>query len=200
MTVILASNSPRRMELLQQLGWTFEVEVPGVDEDLLPGTLPDAGVRELACRKALAAASRHRDAMVIAADTAVALDGLWLGKPRDEEDARAMLKMLSARTHQVFSGVCVVKGETAVCRSECTLVEFGEISDWEIDKYVSSGEPMDKAGAYGIQGRAAVFVKGIEGCFYNVMGLPLRLLCTLVDEVMAQDGLTAMELMDWQRH
>ena len=189
MKIILASGSPRRKELLAQAGYDFVIEVSDADENIQadsPGTL----VEELSHRKAGAVAKQHMAAAagaaapgqemytIIGTDTVVAVDGRVLGKPDGEEGAVEMLRSLSGRTHQVYTGVSLLLLEEGRLVAEekfhvCTDVTMREISDEEIRWYVSTGEPMDKAGAYGIQGKAAVFISGIHGDYYNVVGLPL---------------------------
>ncbi|MCL2446309.1 MAG: Maf family protein [Oscillospiraceae bacterium] len=173
MQIILASASPRRHELLAAAGIAFTVHAPDIDETLDPAWTPEHAARELACQKAEAVAALYPDACVIAADTIVVIDGEILGKPVDEADAVRMLHLLSGREHTVFTGVCMQRGEHKTVFAQQTQVQFYALSDDEITRYVATGEPMDKAGAYGIQGRGAVLVQGIVGDFYNVMGLPI---------------------------
>jgi septum formation protein len=182
-TLILASSSPRRQELLRNAGFEFEVDPSSVPENLLPGEAPEALVRRLAREKAREVAARSpAGSLVLGADTAVVVDGAVLGKPTDAEDASRMLRMLSGRSHRVLTGECLVRapGRLEALEHSSTLVWFRDLSEAEIQGYVSSGEPMDKAGAYAIQGRAARFVTRIEGCYSNVVGLPV----SLVDEVL----------------
>ncbi len=177
---MLASQSPRRRELLERIGLRgFAVCPADVDETAEPGVGPEALVRSLSRRKALAVDAPGK--VIIAADTVVSLDGAILGKPRDPEEARAMLRRLSGREHQVFTGVTAVRDGQAVTGAEETRVRFRVLSQAEIDAYVATGEPMDKAGAYGIQERGALLVQGIQGDFFNVMGLPLGLLADLLE-------------------
>ncbi len=169
--MILASQSPRRAEILSMLGFDFQIEVADCDENV-DGIPTEEMVAVLAERKAQVIAARHPNEAVIGSDTLVTLDGTPIGKPKDAADAKRMLKMLSGRSHTVFTGVSIIKGDkrdTFVCRAE---VEFYGLSEEEIDRYIATGEPLDKAGAYGIQGKAAVFVKEIRGDFFNIMGLP----------------------------
>lgn len=175
MDIILASNSPRRRELLEQVGITgFQVISPDVDERVEPGLSPAGMVEELSLRKARAAADKTGpDGLIIAADTVVALDGAVLGKPRDEADAFAMLSALSGREHRVYTGVSVLRGDRAVTEHEETAVCFRALAPGEIWGYIATGEPMDKAGAYGIQGVGALLVRGIRGDYCNVVGLPV---------------------------
>jgi septum formation protein len=174
--LVLASASPRRRELLARLELDFEVRPTGTDETPHPGEAPEAHVLRLAAAKANAAALPGE--MVLGADTIVVVDGEILGKPGDDEEARAMLRRLSGRDHEVWTGVALaVRAEGAEpelhSRSCRTLVRFRALTDADIDAYVATGEPADKAGAYGIQGGAAAFVESIEGDYDNVVGLPL---------------------------
>ena len=182
--LILASGSPRRRELLRGLGLEFEVMVSPDAEAPHPGLGPEELVRALAEEKALRvqALAADPDAVIVAADTVVEIDGTVLGKPGTPERAKEMLSSLSGRTHRVWTGVCVRRGERMLCRAECTQVCFRELSSREIGAYVDTGEPMDKAGAYGIQGRAALFVREIRGDYFNVMGLPLCVLGLMLRE------------------
>ena len=178
MSVILASGSPRRKELMEMLGIENLKILPAKGEEKPPkGAGPEELVRALAEAKAreVAALCQEED-VIVAADTIVWVDGRVFGKPHSEEEARQMLRTLSGRSHQVYTGVCVLKGGAAEQAVEVSRVRFRPLSDGEIAAYVATGEPMDKAGAYGAQGLGALFVQGIEGDFFNVMGLPL---CTL---------------------
>jgi len=172
MAVILASQSPRRRELLGLLKLPFTVCVADIDETMDPKKAAFDEVARLSLEKALAI-PRKPDDVVIAADTIVVLDAQVLGKPRDAQDAERMLKALSGRTHQVMTGLAVVRGEEQEVVTEVTTVHFRPLSDEEIHRYIESGEPMDKAGSYGIQGGAAAFVSRIEGDYFNVVGLPV---------------------------
>ena len=174
--VILASGSPRRRELLGDMGIEFEIDVPDVDETVAGA--PDEMVRVLAERKARAVAAKRSEGLIVAADTLVALDGRALGKPANDEEAKEMLSSLSGRTHDVFTGVCVMDAASGRCMVEAdrTGVCFREVSNEEIESYVATGEPRDKAGAYAIQGGAGAFVSGYEGLRTNVIGLPVELL------------------------
>lgn len=171
--LVLASSSPRRKELLTMAGYEFETVPTNVSENFLHGTPPMQVVEQLSTRKAQAVVKEHPADTVIAADTIVVLKGRILGKPKDEEMAKAMLKLLSANVHQVYTGYTVISGKNFFCGHECTSVEFYALSPEDIDSYVATGEPLDKAGAYGIQGKGSLFVKRINGDFYNVMGLPI---------------------------
>ena len=210
MKIILASGSPRRRELLAQAGYAFTVEVSDADEDITAQS-PDRLVEDLSYRKAMAVVMAHgieagsgiqdpfpdkdldteiiapedEDLLFIGADTVVVLSDEIHGKPEDEADAARMLTELSGRTHQVYTGVCLIhtRGRHLLERrtfSECTDVIMRKLSAKEIHDYIASGEPMDKAGAYGIQGKAAVFISGIRGDYYNVVGLPV---CHLAEEI-----------------
>ena len=180
---ILASSSPRRRDILTLTGVPFRVLVSDVDEVIPPGSTPAQAVQSLARQKAEAVRRMPEAAgfPVVAADTVVYLDGKILGKPHSRQEAFSMLSSLSGRTHHVFTGVCILTTEgDPILFCEETPVEFYPLSTAEIEDYIATGEPMDKAGAYGIQGRALVFVKRIDGDFFNVMGLPAaRLIRTL---------------------
>jgi septum formation protein len=173
--LVLASASPRRQELLRNAGITFEVQPAHIAEDPLPGEAAKEYAERLAREKALAVARQRPHDCVLGADTVVVVDGQILGKPSDAADAARMLRLLSGREHQVITGVClVVSGQWSVA-SETTSVTMSEISEKEITDYVTSGEPMDKAGAYGIQGIACRWIPRIEGDYSNVVGLPVAL-------------------------
>lgn len=173
MAIVLASASPRRRELLELMGITDFIVCPASGEPELKGLAPDETVRRIARFKAEHAAALHLDAAVIAADTLVFADGQALGKPRDREDAGRMLHMLSGKRHAVYTGVAVIRGADTLAKAVRTDVYFRSLTDREIEEYIDTGEPMDKAGAYGAQGRAAVFIERIDGDFFNVMGLPV---------------------------
>jgi len=176
MTTILASASPRRRELLAMAGIPFEIHVSRVEERIDPAWGAAEAARSLAQQKAADIGARFPAACVIAADTIVGIDGTLLGKPEDAADAARMLRLLSGREHRVVTGVCLRRGEAERVFSRETLVRFYPLGEEEIAAYVRSGEPMDKAGAYGIQGPGALLVEGITGDYYNVMGLPLAML------------------------
>lgn len=187
MHVILASGSPRRKEILSQIGVTFTVQ-PAKGEERITKQVPEEVVRELSGQKAgEVAASAGEDTLVIGADTIVALDGEILGKPKDKEDAVRMLTGLAGRTHEVYTGVtwCFCKGDIKKTKTftDCTEVEIYPMTEQEIRDYVETGEPLDKAGAYAVQGLFAAFVKRLSGDFYNVMGLPVA---KLVQELKAE--------------
>jgi len=169
--LVLASASPRRREILNSAGICCSVRPAEVDESRLAGETPGNYVRRLA--EAKARAVQQPGETVLGADTVVVIDGRILGKPRDAADASRMLRLLSGRIHDVVTGVCVLRGEECRNVSETTKVKFSALSDSEIDSYVSTDEPLDKAGAYGIQAGASKFIEGIEGCYFNVVGLPI---------------------------
>ena len=172
MNLILASQSPRRRELLGMTGLDFIVRVADIDETMDPGRAPFEEVARVSRLKALAV-SREPGDVVIAADTIVVCEGKMLGKPRDESDAFRILSLLSGRTHEVMTGMTVLRDEEIVTHTEVTKIHFRELHPEEIRAYIATGEPMDKAGAYGIQGGAALFADQMEGDYYNVMGLPV---------------------------
>ena len=186
--IILASASPRRKELLKNMGLDFSVVVSDADESLADSSVPPGiYVEELAFLKAAAAAKKlkkRKDKIVVSADTIVVSDGDILGKPKDVSDAFKMLKRLSGRPHKVYTGFCVLRLSDGrmVCRDVCTEVVFRELSDDRINDYIKTGEPMDKAGAYGIQGLGAMLVSGINGDYFNVVGLPVGELAAVLEE------------------
>ena len=184
MKIILASASPRRRELLEMLRvQSLEIVPAKGEEQPHPELGPEELVRELSRAKAAEiAVSAEPEDVVIGADTVVALDGAVLGKPKDPADAKRMLTALSGREHSVFTGVTVIRGGSCLQRAEHSRVRFRELEEDEIDRYIQSGEPLDKAGAYGAQGLASLFVERIEGDFFNVMGLPLCLLGTMLKQ------------------
>ena len=182
MNVILASQSPRRKELLGLFHIPFTVRVADIDETMDPDRAPYSEVARVSRLKALAV-PRESDDVVIAADTIVVCQGKVLGKPHDAAEAKQMLHLLSGRDHQVMTGMTVLRGDTAAVITEVTDLHFRALSDREIDAYVASGEPMDKAGAYGIQGGAALFCQRLEGDYYNVMGLPVCRLAQTLKEL-----------------
>jgi septum formation protein len=185
--LILASASPRRRELLVQAGYSFTVHPAHLPEDPLPGEDPIAYVTRLAREKAeavfreLSSKAPAPPQVVLGADTTVTLDNQILAKPADPADAARMLRLLSGRTHHVATGVAVVTEASTQVAAELTAVRFLTLSDQEIQAYVATGEPMDKAGAYAIQGRAARWIPRIDGCYFNVVGLPLALVAALLD-------------------
>jgi len=172
--LILASASPRRRELLSTLGLDFEVQVPDVDETLFADESAKQYVERLAKMKAAAVSAKN--SIVIAADTIVVRDDVILGKPKDAEDAQKMLKSLSGRSHEVITGVCIKNENRCVVFSVGTIVAFRKLDDEEVVMYVKSGEPLDKAGAYAIQGNAASMVSSVAGSYTNIVGLPLSVI------------------------
>jgi septum formation protein len=178
--LILASASPRRHELLAQAGLKFTAEAANLNEDLLPNEAAAAYVQRLAEEKAQAVWNAHRSSdtaddplVVLGADTCVVVEGHILGKPADSADARRMLELLSGRTHAVLTGIAAITAKRTVRDLDITQVTFNVITDVEIARYIASGEPLDKAGAYAIQGYAARWIPRIEGCYFNVVGLPI---------------------------
>ena len=185
--LILASSSPRRHELLRAARIPFTARTADIDEDLLPGEAPRAYTERLAFEKAAVIHKTAPAAFVLGADTTVVIDEHILAKPLDAPDARRMLQLLSNRQHQVLTSVCLLGPNTRDIRTDTTQVYFSEVTSSEIDWYISTGEPMDKAGAYGIQGIASRWIPRIEGCYFNVMGLPL----SLVWRMLRDAGFTA---------
>ena len=183
--LLLASTSPRRAEILRAVGWPFEVCAANVDETKKRREGAAAYVERLARAKAERIAPAYPARIVLGADTVVAVDDLVLGKPRDDEEARRMLRSLSGRWHEVLTGIALVRAdaERSIVAHEKTRVRFARMSDEEIDWYVSTGESMDKAGAYAVQGAAALFIEAIEGDYWNVVGLPVRLVYSLVNKL-----------------
>jgi len=182
--IVLASSSPRRKELLLQIGLSFTVAPEDIDENVLPGEQPEAYAARVALDKARIASQRAGEGVIIAADTIVVIGDSILGKPADAHDAKRMLAMLSGKEHRVVTALAVMDATTAksVTRTSVTKVWFRDLSEREIAAYVATGEPLDKAGAYGIQERGALLVERIEGCYSNVVGLPLSLLGELLRE------------------
>lgn len=172
--IILASQSPRRKELLAKCGAAFAVEAADIDESFNHDNDLKQEIMNLSCRKAKAILDKHPDALVIGSDTIVVLDNEVLGKPKDHHDAERMLRELSGRTHQVITGLCLLSADACVKDVSVSDVTFAELSEQEIHDYVVSGEADDKAGSYGIQGKAACFITGIKGDYYSIMGLPVR--------------------------
>lgn len=172
MQLILASQSPRRRQLMGLFGIPFTVRVADIDETMDPAAEPAREVARVSREKALAV-PHGTDDVVVAADTIVVCDGRVLGKPHSRQEARQMLRLLSGRDHQVMTGVTVLRGAQEQVFTQITNLHFRHLSDREIDRYIATGEPMDKAGAYGIQGGAALFCQRMDGDYYNVMGLPV---------------------------
>jgi septum formation protein len=188
MPLILASASPRRAELLRNAAIEFTVDPAHVPEQPLPGELPLAYAQRLAREKAGAVFGRRPEDIVLGADTVVVIDEHLLEKPADAADAARMLRLLGGRTHQVITGVCVCAPGFERTEAEVTQVTFSALTDAEISDYIRSGEPMDKAGAYGIQGVASRWVTGIEGCYFNVVGLPVARVYSLLREAEMATG------------
>jgi septum formation protein len=201
--LILASASPRRRELLTQAGLKFTAAAANLNEDRLPDEAAAAYVQRLAEEKAQAVWNAHRaldlnmdkvdePLIVLGADTCVVCDGHILGKPADIADARRMLELLSGRTHAVLTGLAAVTGHKIVRDVEVTQVTFNQLNDAEIAQYIASGEPLDKAGAYAIQGYAARWIPRIEGCYFNVMGLPIARTIALLAEAEASSAVATL--------
>ena len=187
MKIVLASASERRQELLSRLVEEFEVIVSNFDENtvVFKGNVKEC-VENIALGKAIDVQKNiHEDVIIIAADTIVTLDNKILGKPKDGTEAFSMLKDLSGRTHNVYSGIVLINTKTGEIMKDslCTEVRFSKLKDEEIIKYIESKEPLDKAGAYGIQGKGGIFVEEIKGCYYNVVGLPLNKLKSMMDKI-----------------
>ena len=193
MKLILASSSPRRAQILRDAGFDFTIQPANVDESLAPGEAVEAYVARIAQAKANAVAGRAladgTPAIVIAADTVVLAGKQILPKPKDAEDARRMLRLLNATTHEVLTGLFVIRAYDGIsfAHLERTRVEFTRISDIDIDAYIQTNEPFDKAGAYGIQGIGGRFVRRIDGCYFNVMGLPLSRLWEILRQMRWED-------------
>ncbi|HEY6120162.1 MAG TPA: Maf family protein [Pyrinomonadaceae bacterium] len=181
-SLVLASRSPRRAEILQAVGWPFETMAADIDESLLEGEDAIDYVRRLAEGKAKVVAAKQPDKLVLGADTTVVIDRQILGQPSDPEDARKMLRLLNGTWHEVITGVALLRfggNPVEIVDYETTRVHFAELSVEEIDWYVSTGEPLGKAGAYGIQGKAGPFIDEIQGDYFNIVGLPIRLVYEL---------------------
>ena len=180
--VVLASASPRRVMLLRQVGMEFTVADPGPDRPWPGRSDPRNGVRAVALDKARRIAARRPGSLVIGADTIVVARGIRMGKPDGAAQAAEMLRRLQGRTHEVWTGIAVVRGDEARTAAECTRVQFVRMSEADLQSYVATGEPLDKAGAYGIQGRGSMFVRRIEGDYFNVVGLPVHRLRLVLSE------------------
>ena len=182
--VLLASASPRRAEILRAVGWPFETLAADIDETFADGESAESAVERLALEKALVVMERKPSPLVLGADTTVVVDSEILAKPNDDAEARRMLRLLAGRWHDVVTGVALVRrGGRSLVAHERTRVRFGPLSDAEIEWYVASGEPRDKAGAYAVQGRAALFIEEIKGDYWNVVGLPVRLVYKLAANI-----------------
>lgn len=187
-TLILASGSPRRAEILNSVGWDFVKDSADIDEAEHPGEAPETYVQRLALEKALEVSDRHADGIVLGADTTVVLRGTIIGKPRDLDDARNMLRSLSGEWHEVLTGIALVRREGgsavgSVSGIQSTRVKFAQLTEEEVEFLVLRGDPLDKAGAYAVQAQAALFIEGIEGDYWNVVGLPVSLVYALMEEV-----------------
>ena len=181
--LILASGSPRRHEILEAAGIPHKIQKTDADESLPDGISPEEAVELLSMRKAESALQdAPENALILAADTVVSLNGNILGKPKDADDARRMLKELSGKKHTVFTGITISDGVKCITAHEKTVIFMRSLSPQEIDAYIHTGEPLDKAGAYGIQGRAGLFIRRLEGDYFNVVGLPLCLVGTILQK------------------
>lgn len=179
--LILASGSPRRSEIMNSVGWEFTKVVPDIDESERDGELPADYVRRLAKEKGEVVHASHPGDIVLAADTTVVIDEQIIGKPADSADARRMLRMLSGNWHEVLTGVAVCSNGSSEIGIQTTRVKFAPMSDAEVDFLVAKGDPLDKAGGYAVQAQAALFIQGIEGDYWNVVGLPINLVYQMVN-------------------
>lgn len=186
--LILASGSPRRAEILNSVGWEFTKIVPDIDETERPGESPEEYVRRLAVEKAEAVSGTSDGSVVLAADTTVVIDGRILGKPADLDDARRMLKLLSGSWHDVLTGVAVKQNDETRVGLQRTGVKFSEMNEQEIEFLAANGDPLDKAGAYAVQAQAALFIEEIKGDYWNVVGLPISLVYSLIKKADAHDA------------
>ncbi|GBE27255.1 septum formation protein Maf [bacterium BMS3Bbin03] len=186
--LILASESPRRAQLLRQAGFEFQIIPSNVSEGFRENQSPESCVTELALQKTKDVAEKVSEGIIVGADTIVVLDSRILGKPADRADARKMLRFLSGRTHEVFTGFAIITRpeNKIVTNFERTKVTFRPLEDWEIDRYIEIDHPFDKAGAYGIQDTSAIFVESICGCYYNVVGFPLTKFYVQLKSVLAE--------------
>ena len=184
MKIILASKSPRRKEILETMGVEFEIDVADVDESVDESLSPLEAVCEISKRKTKAVSQRHTgEKIIISADTVVVIDGRIIGKPKDKEDAFNILKGLSGKTHEVYTGFTIFGNGKSKTDYEVTKVHFKELCDEDIKRYIETGEPMDKAGAYGIQQKGNLFVEYIHGDYYNVVGFPISKICVTIKEL-----------------
>lgn len=178
--IVLASGSPRRKEILNSVGWEFTSQSPDIDESEHEAESPEDYVVRLAREKAGAIAHAHPGEIVLGADTTVVIGGNMIGKPVDLDDARRMLRMLAGNWHEVLTGIAIVRNGKMQTGIECTRVKFAEMTDEEIESLAAKGDPLDKAGAYAVQAQAALFIEGIEGDYWNVVGLPIKLVYRLI--------------------
>jgi septum formation protein len=178
--LILASGSPRRSEIMNSVGWEFTKAVPDIDESERDGEGPADYVKRLAKEKAEAVATSYPGEIILAADTTVVIDEQIIGKPVDEDDARRMLKMLSGNWHEVLTGIAVCHNSSIEVGLQSTRVKFAPMGNAEVDFLVEKGDPLDKAGAYAVQAQAALFIEGIEGDYWNVVGLPIGLVYRMI--------------------
>jgi len=185
--LVLASGSPRRSEIMNSVGWEFTKDVPDIDESERDGENAESYVQRLAKEKAEAVAASHPGEIVLAADTTVVLEDRIIGKPTDLPDARRMLEMLSGNWHEVLTGIAVMTNGTSTVGMQRTRVKFAPMNDAELDFLVAVGDPLDKAGAYAVQAQAALFIEGIEGDYWNVVGLPISLVYEMVGRVMHRE-------------
>jgi septum formation protein len=185
--LVLASGSPRRSEIMNSVGWEFTKDVPDIDESEREGENAESYVQRLAKEKAEAVAASHPGEIVLAADTTVVLEDRIIGKPTDLPDARRMLEMLSGNWHEVLTGIAVMTNGTSTVGMQRTRVKFAPMNDAELDFLVAVGDPLDKAGAYAVQAQAALFIEGIEGDYWNVVGLPISLVYEMVGRVMHRE-------------
>src|SRR5687768_2498753 len=178
--LILASASPRRAEILTAVGWEFEKQVTDIDESILRGETAEDYVQRLAAEKARVIAEKNADAIVLGADTTVVIDEKIIGKPKDLDEAGEMIKILSGNWHEVLTGVAIVRNSETLVDFQRTSVKFAQMNEDEIEFLVQKGKPLDKAGAYAVQEQAALFIEKIEGDYWNVVGLPVNLIYSLV--------------------
>jgi len=178
--LVPAAGSPGAAEILNSVGWVFEKAIPDVDESVVDGESPEVYVQRLAVEKARVVGSSYPDRIILAADTTVVIDGEIIGKPVDLDDARSMIAKLAGNWHAVLTGVAVSRDGEAIVGIQSTRVKFASMTDTEIDFLVEKGDPLDKAGAYAVQAQAALFIEGIEGDYWNVVGLPISLVYRLV--------------------
>lgn len=199
MKIILASKSPRRKEILGNLGFEFEIITADTDESS-DVTDPESLVQILAVRKGKAVQEKHneKDTLIISCDTVVSCDGKILGKPHSPEEAKAMLRALSGRSHTVLSGLALFYNGKTISGVDKTEVYFADMPESFIESYIASGDPMDKAGSYAIQGRTSLYIDKIDGCYFNVVGLPVRLLAKLLSQLGLEPTMLVMSQTNYQ--